>query len=280
MTLSNEKTLLIDCGKSFFDAALQIWPRAGFRKIDALLLTHAHADAILGLDDLRGWTLGGFIQDSIDVYCTRKTYDAVAAMFPYMVDSAKATGGGDIPAFTWTIIAEEGEFWIESAGVNVSALPVEHGNYFDELRSPFICLGFRVADVSYISDASLIPESTKERLEGSRVLVLDALKRGRHASHMSIGETLEFIRGLERQAERTYLVDFTHEVDHYEFESELKETMVGDVRPAFDGLMVRCDDEELKEVDLLAEKEWVAVSEREGKLNGGHREGKDVGSMV
>lgn len=136
LTLSNGKNVMIDCGKSFFEMALQIWPRARLRKIDALLLTHAHADAMLGLDDLRGWTLGRFIQDSIQIYCSQTTYDAVKAMFPYMIDSDKATGGGDIPAFDWHVIDEDKEFWVESCGISVQALKVEHGRYFDEARTP------------------------------------------------------------------------------------------------------------------------------------------------
>ena len=284
--LSNQKTILIDCGKSFFDTALQIWPRAGFRQIDALLLTHAHADAILGLDDLRGWTLGGFIQKSISVYLTQKTFDAVAQMFPYMVDSAKATGGGDIPAFCWNIIDEDSRFWIESCGVGVQTLKVEHGNYFDEAMTPFICLGFQIGrpenqdkgGVSYISDASRIPEATRRRLEGSQLLVLDALRRGRHASHMSIGETVEFIRNLDEGADRIYLVDFTHEIDHYAFERELSDTMNGDVRPAYDGMMVKFD-EGLTEVDLLGDKAWIAVSERDAGPTKGKSEDRSEGKV-
>lgn len=209
ITLSNEKNILIDCGKSFFEMALQIWPRAKLRQIDALLLTHAHADAMLGLDDLRGWTLGRFIQDSIQIYCSQATFDAVKGMFPYMIDSDKATGGGDIPAFDWHIINEDEQFWIESCGVSVETLKVEHGRYFDEARTPFICLGFRIGSVSYISDASSIPEKTRAKVEGSRVLILDALKKTPHASHFSIPEALKFVNALERPASRTYLIGVT-----------------------------------------------------------------------
>lgn len=273
ITLSNEKNILIDCGKSFFDAALEIWPRARLRKIDALLLTHNHADALNGLDDLRGWTLGGFIQDSIPIYCSQRTYDSVSETFPYMIDSQKATGGGDIPAFQWHVIDEDAEFYVESCSMTVQALRVEHGRYFDEARTPFICLGFRIADVSYISDASAIPESTKRKIEGSRILVLDALKHGKHASHYSIPEALEFINSLERPALRTYLLDFTHDVDHYTLEADLKSQNL-DIAPAYDGLQVNLSDS-IRETDLLAEVAWVAVSE----VNGTVHDGK-VKSMV
>lgn len=254
---------MIDCGKSFFEMALQIWPRAKLRKIDALLLTHAHADAMLGLDDLRGWTLGRFIQDSIPIYCSQVTYDAVKDMFPYMIDSGKATGGGDIPAFTWHVIEEDKRFWVESCEINVDALRVEHGRYFDEARTPFICLGFRICDVSYVSDASAIPTETKKKIEGSRVLILDALKKGPHASHFSIDEALAFVHSLEQPAERTYLLDFTHDVDHYDLEKSLKKSETLDIVPAFDGQQIRLDSAMIEEIDLLREVQWIAVSEQE-----------------
>lgn len=279
LTLSNKKTILIDCGKSFFDAAIQIWPRARLRQIDAVFLTHAHADAMNGLDDLRGWTLGGFVQKGIDVYCSLRTYESVGRTFPYMIDASAATGGGDIPDFRWHVIDEEGEFWVEGCGVHVRALPVEHGMTFGEAPAPFVCLGFKVGDrLAYISDASKIPTATREEVQGVRVAVLDALKRGRHASHMSIPETLEFVNGLERPPGRTLLLDFTHDVDHYAFEDELKATQKLDIRPAYDGLqLVFGEDGGIKEVDLLRDRELIAVCDQDG----GHdrRTGK-AGGMV
>lgn len=254
--------MLIDCGKSFFDAALAIWPRARLRKIDALLLTHAHADAINGLDDLRGWTLGGFIQQTIEIYCSKATFEAVRDTYPYMVDTAKATGGGDVPAFKWNIIpALHSEFYVPSCQVAVTTLPVEHGRYFDEQRTPFVCLGFRVGGVCYVSDTSRIPARTRGNIQGCDVLVLDALKWGSHPSHFGIDEALEFVNGLERPPSKTYLVDFTHEVDHYSFEDKLKREQELDIAPAYDGLQVLFGGDGRTEIDLLAEREWVAVCE-------------------
>lgn len=271
VTLSNGKTLLIDCGKSFFDAALQIWPRARLRQINALLLTHAHADAMLGMDDLRGWTLGGFIQPTIDVYLTQATYDSVAQTFPYCVDSKKATGGGDIPAFNWHIIEEDSRFYVESCNVHVQTLPVEHGMHFQGTPRPFICLGFQIGNVSYISDASHIPPKTRKQLQtgnggsASSIMVLDALKHGTHSSHMGVAETLEFVNSLEKPADRTYLLDFTHGVDHYEFEASLKRTQKLDIAPAYDGLQLLFKDGKpgFDEVDLLGSTDWIAVSEQD-----------------
>jgi phosphoribosyl 1,2-cyclic phosphodiesterase len=111
-------------------------------------------------------------------------------MFPYMVDSKKATGGGDIPSFQWHPFNPLKPFTIPSCGnISVLPLPVEHGIYFtDGPIRPYMCMGFRIGEISYISDASAISKETKNKIEGSRVLILDALRELPHASHFSYDE--------------------------------------------------------------------------------------------
>lgn len=165
------KNLLVDCGKTFYATALRWFPRYKLRRIDALILTHAHADAYFGLDDLRSWTLGGFVQSHIDVYCSAATMTEVAKTFPYLVDKGAATGGGDLPEFQWHIFEEDKPFLVDACdGVEVTPLPVEHGRYFAS-GLPFQNLGFRVGDFSYISDCSAIPPSTTKLVQGSKVRV-------------------------------------------------------------------------------------------------------------
>jgi phosphoribosyl 1,2-cyclic phosphodiesterase len=111
-------------------------------------------------------------------------------MFPYMIDSKAATGGGDIPSFKWHTFDPSETFSVESCGgIQVMPLPVEHGMYFSDGPSrPYICMGFRLGSLAYISDASKIPAETKEKIEGCRVLVLDALRETPHGSHFSFDE--------------------------------------------------------------------------------------------
>lgn len=99
------------------------------RKIDAVLLTHAHADgqyvsvyptlilltfrvATNGLDDLRSWTLKGIIQDYIDIYLDLNTFNEIKRAFPYLVSKGFATGGGDVPDFRWHIVEANAPFSI------------------------------------------------------------------------------------------------------------------------------------------------------------------------
>ena len=111
-------------------------------------------------------------------------------MFPYMIDSKAATGGGDIPSFVWHPFDPSEPFTIPSCGgIEVTPLPVEHGMYFSEgPGKAYMCMGFRIGEMAYISDASRIPEETKAKLEGCRVLILDALREKPHGSHFSFDE--------------------------------------------------------------------------------------------
>lgn len=161
--------ILIDVGKSFCEAARDHFPRNQIRNLDAVLLTHPHADAINGLDDLRAWTLGGAIQHSVPIYCDQYTYSEISKMYPYLTNSSAKTGGGDVPEFTWNIIEDGKSFQI--CGVEITPLVVYHGKFFngdsspDQAR-PFKCLSFLIdRSIYYVSDVSEIPETTLDLLK-------------------------------------------------------------------------------------------------------------------
>lgn len=169
------KTIVIDAGKTFYESALEWFPAHGLRTIDAVILTHAHADAVNGLDDLRGWTLHGFVQPSVQMYANERTIDSISKTFPYLVDKKAATGGGDLPTMVWNTIKDDEPFNL--FGIDIIPLPVEHGIFFNtDKPTPYMSLGFRIGDMSYISDVSHIPEKTEQLLDGTKVLVLDCLR--------------------------------------------------------------------------------------------------------
>jgi phosphoribosyl 1,2-cyclic phosphodiesterase len=174
-------------------------------RLQALLLSHDHADACFGLDDLRylrpqvksnvfsSLTLRGTFapaQDHISIYTSPETYASISTMFPYMVDAKRATGGGDIPSFQWHPFDTTAPFDIPSCGnLEVVPLPVEHGMYFSDGQGrPYMCMGFRIGPLAYVSDANRICDETKAKIEGCRVLILDALRETPHASHFSFQE--------------------------------------------------------------------------------------------
>ncbi|CUA72366.1 Putative hydrolase C777,06c [Schizosaccharomyces pombe 972h-] [Rhizoctonia solani] len=126
----DSRVIVIDVGKTFLSAAYELFPRYGLRRIDAVILTHPHADAMNGLDDLRGWTLGNSIQAHIDVYVSAFTFKEVQRSFPYLVAKEFATGGGDIPEFRWHIIKENEPFRVEGVDFDITPIVVHHGRLF------------------------------------------------------------------------------------------------------------------------------------------------------
>ncbi|EGO28417.1 hypothetical protein SERLADRAFT_458787 [Serpula lacrymans var. lacrymans S7.9] len=124
----NTTTIVIDVGKNFQAAAVEWFPKYNLRRIDAVIITHAHADAMNGLDDLRGWTLGGAIQSHIDVYVSLPTFREVQRAFPYLVSKEFASGGGDVPEFAWHIIDDKVPFEIN--GIRITPFTVHHGRLF------------------------------------------------------------------------------------------------------------------------------------------------------
>jgi phosphoribosyl 1,2-cyclic phosphodiesterase len=91
--------------------------------------------------------------------------------------------------FTWNVFDESKPFHIPSCGnVEVAPLPVQHGRDHAPVRRPYICMGFRIQDFSYIGDASFISEDTKKKVDGTRILVLDALRERPQPSHFNFDE--------------------------------------------------------------------------------------------
>jgi len=117
-------------------------------------------------------------------------------MFPYMVDASKATGGGAVPSFVWyTFDPDANSFEIPSCGnLKVVPLPVVHGKYHykGEKEEPYMCMGFRIGDMSYISDVNEVPEETKMKIDGTRILIIDALRQRPHPSHFGFDQVLPF----------------------------------------------------------------------------------------
>ncbi|KAJ2714569.1 hypothetical protein H4R19_001659 [Coemansia spiralis] len=229
-----QRNILIDCGKSFYESAIEIFIKHGIEAIDAVLLTHGHADAIFGLDDLRAWT--GLLGYPLPVYCDQVTLDAVTCAFPYLTDAAKATGSGIVSQLEFRLI-EDLARPVEIEGVAFLPLPVEHGTYSD--GRPYYCNGYRFGDVSYISDCSKIPDSTRPLITGSQLIVLDSLTPDLISSHFGYKDAIEEARKF--RAPRMLLTDISHHLEHSELERRAKVLLAEEglvVEPAYDGLTI------------------------------------------
>ena len=218
--------IVIDAGKFFYESAIQWFPKFAVECIDALVITHAHADAIGGLDDLRDWTNN--TQESLPIYLRDSDYKQVESLFYYLVDRTKKTGGGGVAKLNFKSISKS-PFTID--GLPIIPLPVEHGKN----REVF---GYRFGPVSYISDASSISEETADLVSGSNLLILDALRPERtHGTHFTLEEAVNQVRRLRPM--RTLLTDATHDIDHVTVNiklAKLQESEGIDIQYAYDGM--------------------------------------------
>lgn len=188
----------------------------GVRHIDAILLTHHHADHVVGLDDVRRFNW--LQRASLDLYANAATLARVQRMFTYAFDhdphypSAK-------PALNPVEIGDTFELF----GERIIPLPYLHGT--------LPVLGFRVGDIAYCPDCNHIPDETRARLAGLEVLVLDALRRRPHPTHFNLEQALEEARRIG--AKRTYFTHIAHELGHAQTNAELPAGM----ELAYDGLL-------------------------------------------
>lgn len=197
---------------------------AGISDVDAVLFTHDHADHTHGIDDLRAITVRR--EAPLAVYGSAETLAALTAKFDYIFDSSiKARPGSSKPEGEARVITPGVPFRIGDTDVLPIALP--HG--------PSSVLAYRIGPLGYVTDAKTLPPEAVAQLKGVSVLVLNALFRTEHPSHLSIPEAVAAARVIG--ADRTLLTHLTHRTAHADLEAELPRG----VAPAFDGLTLRID---------------------------------------
>lgn len=216
--------ILIDAGPEFRIQAL----RAHITRIDALLVTHTHADHLHGLDDLRIFTH----ETSLPVYGTQAVIGEIAERFSYIFRETQKGGGK--PHIELVPVPENGGRIddgtpISVAGVSVIPIPLIHGN--------LEILGWRIGDTAYLTDCSAVPERSIELLSGVRNLVIDALRIRPHSTHFSFAEALVAIDQI--RPERAWFTHICHDNSHVGIEKWIAENGMGKkIEPAYDGLRI------------------------------------------
>ena len=196
----------------------------GIDRIDALLLTHNHADHVQGLDDVRAFTVR---RDApLPMYGSPETLLGIAARFPYIFDDRVRPLPGTSKPEGHLHEVHDGETLVVG-DAQVTAIGLPHG--------AVKVLGYRIGNLGYVTDAKRVPPDAIAVLKGVRVLVVNALFWTEHPTHLSIPEALAV--AAEIGADRTYLTHLTHENFHANLEAELPRG----VSPAFDGLVVKVD---------------------------------------
>lgn len=215
---AKDKRILFDTGP---DLRMQCL-RAGISRIDALIYTHAHADHIHGLDDIR--QLNNAMGSPIHAYAHEDVFARIRARFPYAFEGGSSPEGGYWrPELTPHCI--DGDFML--GDLPVCAFPQKHGRG----RS----WGFRIGDFAYSPDTDGLDEQALAALEGTRVWIVDALRDTPHPSHAHLELTLSWIEQL--QPERAFLTHMNHEVDYETWCAKLPPH----VRPAEDGLVIELE---------------------------------------
>ncbi len=206
------KRILLDPCVDFRQQAL----RFSVDHVDAVLVTHPHADHIFGLDELRIYSQR--TNAPISVYGSRATIEEIKVTFRYVFRPPQM--GGGVPQLDLHIV--QGSFLV--CGLPFQTIPIKHGVLDIE--------GYRIGDVAYLTDCSEIPQTSWPLLEGVQTLVLGALRFRPHPTHFSLDQALAVVARLKPK--NTFFVHICHDMDH----DSVCEQLPPGVSLAYDGLEI------------------------------------------
>jgi phosphoribosyl 1,2-cyclic phosphate phosphodiesterase len=206
-----DKTIVIDSGPDFRYQML----RAKVMHLDAIVFTHEHKDHVAGMDDIRAFNYKQ--QGPVDVYADSRVQLALRREFPYIFDDKGYPG---IPQVQMHTIGLQ-PFDIG----NVHFTPIQVMHY----KLPV--LGFRIKDFTYITDAKTVSEPEKQKIRGSKILVVNALQKEKHISHFTLAEAIAFANDIN--AETTYFTHISHRLGKHQ---DITKELPAHIKLAYDGL--------------------------------------------
>jgi phosphoribosyl 1,2-cyclic phosphate phosphodiesterase len=207
-------TLVVDTTPDFRYQML----RAGVRRLDAVIYTHPHKDHLAGLDDVRAYNF--FQHRAMPLYANEMTREAIVREFPYAFADVKYPGIPDLELHP----IDNDPFTI--GDITIVPIRVWH------LKMPV--LGFRFGDFTYITDANRIDDAEKEKIRGSRQIVLNALRHEKHLSHFSLLEAIAEVEELG--VPQAWFTHISHQLGRH---ADIEPTLPTGMHLAYDGLILQ-----------------------------------------
>jgi riboflavin kinase/FMN adenylyltransferase len=218
----NGQNVVIDTTPDFRTQAL----RAGISQVEAVLLTHGHADHLMGFDDLRPLSVGR--SQPMPVYGNQQTFEIVRRAFSYAFDSKPKLS--TVPSVALKEI--RGPF--ELLGVKITPIPLEHG----EMN----VLGFRFGRAAYLTDFNALPESSLPLLNDLDDLILDALRDTPHPMHLTVQQALALVEKIKPK--RAWFTHIAHDLGHAATNERLQRMGHANIQLAYDGLKIEIADDD------------------------------------
>ena len=211
---SGDTTILVDTSPDLRQQALTV----GLKRLDAVLFTHAHADHLNGIDDLR--PINRLVERAVDVYGSPETIREIRDRFDYVFAPIKPGAGFYKPCLTPHEVT--GRFEIQG----IPIVPFEQDHGFSKTT------GFRIGDMAYSTDVVDLPDSAFAALSGLKLWIVDCLRFEPHETHAHLDKTLAWIE--RAKPKRAVLTHMNHAVDY----DELAARLPACVEPAFDFMAI------------------------------------------
>lgn len=207
------QTLVIDTGPDFRQQML----RENVKRLDAVIFTHEHKDHTAGMDDIRSFNFRQ--KKDMPVYARQHVLEQLKREFAYVFAEHKYPGVPQVE----THVIENKPFQVGG----LELIPIEVMHY----KLPVF--GFRIGDFTYITDAKTIAPEEMDKIRGSKAVVINALQKDPHISHMTLDEALAFAEDIG--AEHTYFTHLSHKMGTHR---EVSKTLPDHVSIAYDGLKI------------------------------------------